>query len=126
MDSSSEEELERHGSESADDIVDPIDVIGWRNDGWASLRVRRGNRIYKRKIDSGDDHDLLKRRGRRGPVAHKRSANKDEFTIRENKNEPDANTKRVETLLPSPIERSALQILQSLLSSTTSTARWVY
>ena len=115
--SSSEEELERLGSDSEDDIIDPIDFVGWRRDGWASLRVRRGSCIYKRKIDSADYHDLLKGEGRRGPVANKQSAKKEEFTIRENNNEPDANVMRTETLLPSPIKQSALQILQSLYHS---------
>ena len=114
FDSSSEEELERLGSDSEDDIVDPINFISWRNGGWASLGIRRGNRIYKRKIDSSDYHDLLKGNGRRGPVAHKKSSQKEEFTSRENNDEPDANIKRKETLLPSPIEQPALQIFQSL------------
>ena len=33
VDSSSEEELWKLGSENEDDIVDPIYFIGWRNDG---------------------------------------------------------------------------------------------
>ena len=50
-------------------------------------------------------------------MAHKKSAKKEEFTIRENNNEPDANIKRRETLLLSPIEQSALQIFQFLYQS---------
>ena len=36
VDFSSEEELEKLGNESGDDIVYLIDFIGWRNGGWAS------------------------------------------------------------------------------------------
>ena len=47
-------------------------------------------------------------------MAHKKSAKREEFTIRENKIEPNANIKRRETLLTFPIERSALQLDRSL------------
>ena len=70
--------------------------------------------MYERKIDSGDDHDLLKGKGRRGPVAHKKRPKKKEFTIRENNNDHDASIRRREILLPSPIEQSAMQFWQSL------------
>ena len=84
-------------------------------------------------------------------MAHKKNAEKEEFTIRENNNEPDANIKRRENsdklpqikqknelpastrpvlsprgcLLPSPIEQSALQMFQSL-SQSLPVPRWVF
>ena len=50
-------------------------------------------------------------------MAHRKIAKKEELTIRENNSEPDASIKRRETLLPSPIEHSSLQIFQSLYQS---------
>ena len=70
---------------------------------------------------------VLKVKGRREPMAHKKSTKTEGVTIRENNNEPDANIKRRETLLPSPMEQPALQIFQSLDHPLpVHTARWVY
>ena len=66
-DSSSEEELSDDGEFTDEQrIVDKVDFVGWRSDGWASLRVldkTRSKGRKKRKVKAHDLSDLMRRRG---------------------------------------------------------------